>query len=219
MWQRTSDAFGGHYGSDALGPVDLGVERIKHHKAAPKEVGDTLRWAPRHNDGKSAALARFHADHADDEATDTLRWRANGVREDRDSRTHAPDRRRIVGLLARGDDEYHEDGVALPPQRSAPARVSSKIGQPTAAQRGGDAEVQYRTAKGLQMEQMRQMRQLKPEELDRLAGVGAAPQGGFTPGLQEAMKDPRVAAALNLALNAPNRMAGDLYKLKNQKVH
>ena len=66
---------------------------------------------------------------------------------------------------------------------------------------------------------MRQMRQLKPEQLDRLAGVGHQAQGGFTPGLEQAMKDPRVAAALNAALNAPNRMAGDLYKLKNQTVH
>ena len=128
VWQRTSDAFGRHYGSsDALGPVDLSVERIKHHKASPKkEAADTLRWVPRQNDGKSAALARFHAAHAEDGATDTLRWRADGTREDRDSRTHAPDRRRIVGLLAR-DDEHHVDGVALPPQRSAPACISGKV--------------------------------------------------------------------------------------------
>lgn len=69
------------------------------------------------------------------------------------------------------------------------------------------------------MEQMRKMRELKPDQLDALAGMSQPQQDGFTPGLADAMQDPRVAAALNAALNAPNRMAGELYKLKNSSRH
>lgn len=222
VWQRSSDAFGGHYCNDALGLVDIGAERIKHHKTQAHEVGDTLRWAPRADDSKSAAKARLIAEHAarsSAETTDTLRWREGSGHEDRESRTNAPDKRRIVGLLARCDS----DSLALPPQRSAPARVvAGKVGQPTPEQLGGDPNVamQYRTANGVRMEQMRKMRELKPDELDALAG-GRQPsmQTAATQGLKDAMADPRVAAALNVALNAPNRMAGELYKLKNTSRH
>ena len=55
--------------------------------------------------------------------------------------------------------------------------------------------------------------------LNVLAGMEPRRHGGITPGLEKAMEDPRVAAALNAALNAPNRMAGELYKLKNTHRH
>ena len=148
MWQRSSDAFGGAFKSDALGPVNLGAERVKHRTVVPpKEVGDTLRWT-QPNDEKSAALARFyaHAEASKSEAKDTLRWRPDGTRGDQVSRTQAPDKRRIVGLLAR-DDDYHHEGIALPPGR-ARAQVSSKIGQA----QGGE---QHRSEKGAKMEQVR----------------------------------------------------------------
>eukprot|EP00966_Prymnesium_polylepis_P297938 6884024-Prymnesium_polylepis.1 len=104
VWQRSSDAFGDHY-ADALGPVDLGAERIKHHKEQGREVGDTLRWAPRAN-SKTAALARFHADQAAQEGIGGggsggdggsffCGGGDDGGRHDRESRTHAPNRRRI----------------------------------------------------------------------------------------------------------------------------
>ncbi|KAL3902914.1 MAG: hypothetical protein SGPRY_011876 [Prymnesium sp.] len=140
VWQRSSDAFGAHCNSDALGLVNLRDERIKFHKGQKRtEVDDTLRWVA-HSNSKSEALARFN----EDQATKKL---AMGVATSGDSKSRQ--RRRPPD-----DDEYHEKGVALPPHRlGCQVRVSSKIGQPSHSSCGDDA--QFRSAAGQKMQQAR----------------------------------------------------------------
>ncbi|KAL1526651.1 hypothetical protein AB1Y20_015355 [Prymnesium parvum] len=212
-WQRSSDAVGGHYGKDALGAVNLGSERSRYRRTNAAEIDDTLRWVARPN-SKSESRARFLAEQLEKEKEHPL-TRAPGAREDRASRTQPPDRRRIVGVIAR-DDAYHVDGVAMPPQRLGRSAVAGKVGQQVAAD--GSAE-EFRTATGLRMEQMRKMRELKPEELEAIVKEPRTSRHDHTPGLAEAVKDPRVVLALNQIMNAPNKMAGELYKMKNTTRH
>ena len=207
-----SHATGGHAtgGSniDSLGPVNLGEERSSRNK---KEAADTLRWDTqrRDNPDSKAAEARQRIAHAEAAAKVGLQWPDEGGRSDQVSRVHAPNRRHIVGMLRRNDD------IPLPPQRSAPAKLTDNGGQPA-------AQSEYRSSAGQKLEMMRQMRALSTAELDAAAGTGMPmPKSGNapTPGLADAMKDPRVAAALNAALNAPNRLAAEHFKGRNVNRH
>ena len=205
-------AFGSYaLDDDALGPVDLNAEK-----------------AARPTQGEPVYVSRIKRLN-EEPPPDTLRWNGDSGRGGRGGLA-AEARRKAAEAAAEAEAEQAAAAAkkAAPPAppRAPPMPANGKSKELTAAP---GAPIQgARTEKGMQYELKLRARQRIEEEKreakraheEEMVAFRAAGPQFFHPALQDkakvdAMLDPRVTAALNAKLNAPNSVAAEQFKQRN----
>lgn len=203
--------------ADALGPVNLALERV-NIQPAPSSHGISVRKSK-----------------LEEPPPDTLRWNPGAASEG----SAVVARRRKAHSLV---DEQQEQ-LTLPPQR-APEPTMGKQHDPmervlaVRARNKDNAEVPFdnlrsggeraRSDRAVKHEETMRVRDMIATEKANIQSYVHAPHAGGIAGIAglggaaltkeqrvAALQDPRVQAALDQALNAPNRVAADQYKARS----
>lgn len=185
---------------DALGPVDLareanrqrGPSAIAKREEAPP---DNLRWNPAADGGKAAVRRRQVNALLDDDAPHPLEAPSRTDQQQRTSealvKAHRKDTEPVRDTLRDGPrvsmrGRAHDERSAM---RAFIAEESKAVH--TGSPAGGDAA-------------------------GALANGGLSQAGGLSKEQRaQALRDPRVQAALDAALNGPNRIAAEQHKMRN----
>jgi len=191
---------------DALGPVDLNAERAR----LPEPP--TVQYVHNRRDKEEAP-------------PDTLRWNGNTGQGGRGGLA-AEARRKAVEALAEAEAE--EAAAAARRAQAAPRQQAAKAKQQSLTAAPGAPADRVRTEKGLQYEEKQRVRaMLEGEKVAKQrayeASVAAAQAAGpqfHHPALADpqkvaALTDPRVTAALNAKMNAPNTIAAEQNRQRN----